>query len=219
MSSVLPTAGRPDRRRAGQSLIESCIVIFLSGLLLGGLFQLSQILAAREILEYAAACGARAKTVGFNQWMVEKVVRVAGVPNAGKLLRPEFENEDPWLREQVAHLQPGPLWARLLAARPGSRQYELERARIPEYLDSHHPARARHVLDYADWDTIRYTVEASPASGSGAGLASELLLETDQEFPLRTPAHRSFYAADALPLRAEAALENHYPLYMQDEWL
>ena len=92
--------------RDGQSLIESCLTIFLICLIFAGLFQLSQVFAAREILDYASICGARAKTVGFNRWMVRKVVRSAAIANAGKMIVPELEENDSEIRELVAIQSP-----------------------------------------------------------------------------------------------------------------
>jgi len=203
--------------RAGQSLVEACLSIFLVGLIFSGLFQLSRILAAREVLTYAAACGARAKTVGFNQWMVAKVVRVAAAANAGRLVTPEFENRDDFLRRQLAELQPGLVWSRLLSTEPVSAQYEVERGRIPEYLDSPNAARARHVLDYEDWDSIRHAVETVSLIGPGELLCPEMRVEVSQKYPLRCPMHRAFYADDFVRLADAVVMESHYPLYIDDE--
>ena len=93
-SRIIESSGPPDPR-AGQSLVESCLVIGLTCLLFFGLLQISQLFAAREVLYHAAARGARAKTVGFNRWMVTKAVRVGAIPNAGRMLVPEYEREQP----------------------------------------------------------------------------------------------------------------------------
>src|ERR1035437_1927236 len=74
--------------RRGQAIIESSLVLALVCLVLFGLFEISQLFAAQEILDYAAARGARAETVGFNRFMVEKTVRVGAIPNAGRLINP-----------------------------------------------------------------------------------------------------------------------------------
>ena len=66
--------------RRGQALIESCLAIIVLCLVFAGLFQISQLFAAKEILDYSASRGARAKAVGFNEWMVRKVARVAAIP-------------------------------------------------------------------------------------------------------------------------------------------
>jgi len=96
---------------SGQALIESCIVIALICLILAGFFQLSQIYSSKIVALHACARGARAKTVGFNQSMVSKVVRTAAIGNAGKMTYPETSG--------------GPLG-----------QMAVERGRIPLYLDA-----------------------------------------------------------------------------------
>ncbi len=81
-------------RSRGQSLIEACLCIFLISLIFAGLFQVSRIFAAREILYHAANRSTRAKAVGLNSFMTTKAARVASIPNAGRMLLPEFENID-----------------------------------------------------------------------------------------------------------------------------
>jgi hypothetical protein len=112
----------------GQALVESCIVIALICLLLAGFFQLSQLYAAKEVSFHAAFRGARAKTVGFNDFMIAKVVRICTIPNAGNMTFPETSG--------------GPLG-----------QMAIERGMIPLYL-----ASDWHMLDgilqYEDWENI-----------------------------------------------------------------
>jgi len=119
---------RMKQGQSGQALIESCIVIALICLILSGFFQLSQLYAAQQISAHACFRGARAKTVGFNDFMVGKVVRVGAIPNAGEMTFPETSG--------------GPLG-----------QMAIERGRIPLYLSAEW-----HMLDgilqYEDWDTI-----------------------------------------------------------------
>ena len=115
---------------AGQALIESCLVIALICLILAGLFQLAHLYSAKEIASYACARGARARTVGFNDFMVSKVVRVATIPNAGTMTFPETLG--------------GPL-----------AQMAIERGRIPLYLGAE-PQMLDGILQYEDWETINY---------------------------------------------------------------
>lgn len=120
--------------RGGQSLIESCVVIGIVCLFLMGLFQLSQLYMARETLIYAAGRGARARAVGFNDFMVYKTVRVAAIPAAGRMLdRPDTVNNP-------------------------TAQRNLERGRIPLYLAEDHYWRLSAILDYTNWPELRYNV-------------------------------------------------------------
>jgi len=201
-------------------MIESVIVILLICLIFAAVLQVSQLFAAREVLFHAAACGARAKTVGLNYWMVEKSIRVAAIPNSGHLITPDFENVDLGLRDAVANSRPGGLWDAVLSGslRPGSAQCDLEKARIPEYLGSENEARSRFILDYECWhespNDISYT-----ASADSTRLFPTIRVHVRQDYPLRVPCHRAFYAAESVRLRGESELENHYALYLDDmEW-
>lgn len=221
-----PRAGQPGgtvhaRRRDGPrrraaSLVESCLALLLLCLLFSGLFQLSRLLAAREILGHAAARAARARTVGFNEWMVTKSVRVAAIPNAGRMTQPEYVNENTWLRQALTTMRPGQLWTAVLQQQPASSRFEIEIARIPEYLASENASRARHTLNYTDWLSLRLDmVDISPGPNAPAPI---LEATVTQDVPLTNalPGHRAFYAADTIELSGEAALENHYSLYIED---
>lgn len=198
----------------GQSLVESCIIILLIAFIFAGLFQISQLFAAREILYHAAACGARAKTVGLNWWMVEKSIRVAAIPNAGKITADDFEGPGSPLTPLIATQRPGTFWETVLRMVPASQQLAWEKSRIPEYLNSFNNARGDYLLDYADWDSVRGDHE-SGAMGD-ASLNPLIRVRVNQEYPLRIPAHRTFYSADSVQLAGESYIENYYPLYLDD---
>lgn len=123
------------RHAEGQALIESCIVIGLICLLLMGLFQLAQLFMAQEILDYAAGRGARAKTVGFNDFMVTKTVRIGAIANAGALTVPERTGGGPWVQ-----------WT------------SQESPRTPFYLRY---GQLDSPLSYSLWDTISWSCPAS----------------------------------------------------------
>jgi hypothetical protein len=126
--------------RSGQALIESCLVVALICLVFFGVFQLSQLFASQEVLDYAAGRGARARTVGFNRFMVFKTIRVGAIPNAGQLINPVHAG--------------GP-----------AVQYGLEAARIPLYLGAEDYGRLQPILNYDAWDTVQ--MDASYSVGDG----------------------------------------------------
>jgi hypothetical protein len=203
--------------RAGQALIESCMAIALISLVLFGILQLSQLLAAREVAEYAAGRGARARTVGFNSWMVEKTVRAGAIPLAGKLVEPAFVNENLWLRGVVANSTPGDVWSTLLAAQPDSEQARIERARIPEYLASPNPGYARAMLDYDRWDDVSHAViDRGLVPGGDPDTDFMTEVKATARVPLWVPMHRSFYADDEVRLSGSTVMEDHYMLYLED---
>ena len=188
-------------------------------LLFFGLFQLSQVAAAREILHHAAARGARCKTVGFNRFMVRKSIRVAAIPNAGHMTEPGFDGSNTALRDMVETMRPGELWDAGLSdvEIPTTRQ-DLELARIPEFMASENWARARYILDYEDWDAIRDTVPTFVPDGT------IMEIRVAQDYPLRIPLHRTIYAphpnadgVDTVLMHGISSIEGHYPLYLNDQ--
>ena len=116
--------------QSGQALVESCIVIMLLGLIMTGLFQLSQLMAAKEISAHACFRGARAKTVGFNDFMTMKSVLVGAIGNAGNMIFPETRG--------------GP-----------AAQMAAERGLIPTFLSSE-GYMLDGILQYEDWENIYF---------------------------------------------------------------
>jgi hypothetical protein len=136
------------RRSQGQSLIESCIVVAILCLLFMGLFWISQLYAAKEVLNYANSRGLRAKTVGFNRFMVWKTVRVGAIPTAGRMITPPYSG--------------GPL-----------AQYSLEEPRIPEYLGAQQYGYLDAILAYDRWDSVHFSDPFVGADGALHGRVDE----------------------------------------------
>ncbi len=187
-------------------MIETALIISLLSLITFGAIQVAMVFAAREVMDHAAFSVARAHMVGFNDFMVEKVGRTALIPNAGKLRMEDVDTSTadalPW-----GDASAGSLWEAALRARPTSPQAAFELARIPLYLGAHHGGQLGAILDYEDWDTVHTYVNED------AGLMLEG--QTRQEFPLRYPFHRAFYADDVIRLRGESRIGNHAALYLQ----
>jgi len=197
-------------KNSGQALIETCFCMAILCLLLMGVLQVAQLFLGRETVDNAATRGGRAKAVGFNRFMLYKVVRVGTIPNAGKMVSPGFTRTgDPsiWSRWRV-----GQLWEHARQATPPSPQADVERSRVPLYLGAESYGRLPAILDYEDWDTVEYSVTRRPSS--------LVRVNVTQEFPLRYgPFHRAFYASDRVDLEAESDLGNHYDLYLIDRGL
>lgn len=173
--------------KAGQTLIESVLVIALICLIFFGLFEVSQLFAHKEVLDYAAGRGARAKTVGFNQFMVFKTVRVGAIPNAGRLISPGYNG--------------GP-----------ASEYAVETPLIPLYLGSRNAGELPAIMNYEEWDGSHDVTYASPvflADGT-------LHMEVRQQVPLKYPFHRAFYADDSVDMTGQSRIDNHYELYIDD---
>ncbi len=200
---------RPFGGRSGQSLIESCLVVGLACLLFFGVFQLSQVFAAKEFLDYAAARGARAATVGLNDFMVFKTARIGSIPGAGKMTSPDFLRRTAAWNPHSARETWG-AWAFFMRNVPASEQYQVERSRIPLYLGAEHHGRLQGLLNYEDWDTIRVS------QAQEDGFAGTVKVQVWQEYPLRIPFHTAFYAGDSVELKGESEIENHHPLYLEE---
>jgi hypothetical protein len=207
--------------RDGQSLIETCAALALICLIFTALLQIADLFAAREVLKHAAARGVRAKTVGFNWWMVEKTIRVASIPNAGKMIVPDYDAARPALSAMLADQTAGHLertWSFALAATPTAPQYSMERARIPLYLGSENDARAHNILDYKGWDGIHsmHGLPFIPPSDTEV-LPTMVNVRVEQKYNLwSNNLHQAFIAADFINLSAEDSMECHYDLYLQE---
>jgi hypothetical protein len=208
------TRHRGDRC-AGQSLIEACLATAILCLVFMGLFQVSQLIAARQVLYHAAARGARAKMVGLNRFMVEKSLRVAAIPVAGRMTQPDIPNEDAALRDWLANERVGVVWDRVLEGGGGQAAiHEIERARIPEYMASPYWGQAHSVLDYEHWGDVRGIVPG--VMEDAAPLEVRVRQAVDLRRLFGASLYRAFYARDTLELEGVSRLEAHYPLYIED---
>jgi len=118
------TEGGP-RVRSGQAMIETVLAVLIISFVFFILFRLSHMLTGKILLEHAAMRVARARAVGFNDFMCLKAARVAIIPVAGKRLWPGEEEEG-----------------------FGDAQ---EAARIRTYMESPDEPRARGLLEYEGW--------------------------------------------------------------------
>ena len=206
------------RLRHGQAMLESMLVVFVLSLLACGLYQLALVFAAKDVLMHSARAAARAKTVGFNHWMVEKCARVAAVPNAGLLTVPgpgEIPPGVPW----DMSLSPGQLWDYAIATVPVSQQAGVEIARFPEYLGSDYPLQASYILNYADWDTVSVNIPDPTPGTTPSPVAPMMHATASQNFMMRVPMHTAFWGADTILLTGACHMEAHYDLYIQDnDW-
>ena len=79
---------------AGQAMLETVIAVLCISVLFLFLFHLSQVAMTRTLVDHAAARAARARTVGFNDFMCLKSARVAVIPAAGRRLWPEEDMDE-----------------------------------------------------------------------------------------------------------------------------
>ncbi len=204
-------------------MIESLIAIGLICLIFFGAMQISQMFAAREVLYHAAARGARAKTVGFNHWMVSKVVHVAAIPISGAMLTPHLDPHDPAIREAIQESRAGGRlidpWLDVMSGRlmPASARLETERALIPELLWAENRNRARAVLHYEAWEENQITHRVSGVPLGAIESSPPLRVTTRMRYARWLPMRRTFFRGDYVPIEGVNTLENHYQVYIDDQ--
>ena len=112
--------------RRGQAMLETVLAVLVITFVFLALFKLSHLLTGKILLEHAAMRVARARAVGLNEFMCQKIARVVTIPVAGRRLWPTDEDfDDDW-----------------------------ERARLRIYMQTRDAAIARGVLEYEGWDRL-----------------------------------------------------------------
>lgn len=187
----------PRRSRSGQAYLETILVLLVLLLVLFGFLQVALSFGDREVVHHAAARAARAKAVGFNDWMAVKAARVAAIPSSGKLLTGELGYD---------------------AAEDGATA-DFERERIPQYLAAETSARGQYVLDYEEWARGSIRVRSSGSLFGGGALHETVRFDA----PLRMPfagwfvpwARRDENGVPRIVLEADAPAGEHSTLYLR----
>ena len=204
-------------------MLETLLVMLVACLLFFGLFQTALVFQADEVLHHSAARAARARSVGFNEWMVTKAQRVAAIPNSGRMIEPAVDVSVPFLDPDAP---PGELWDRAIdrsRANARSARAVLERVRIPEYLDTDNRLRGEAILDYEEWQNHSFDVSATRSNPLAAalGAAGTIRASVRQRYPLNLPLAGLVYpvAPDAdgvirVSLAGESEILDHASLYL-----
>ena len=74
--------------RPGQAMLETLLAVLFITFVFLGLFKLSRMLTGKILLEHAAMRVARARAVGFNEFMCVKAARICVIPVSGERLQP-----------------------------------------------------------------------------------------------------------------------------------
>lgn len=106
-------------------MVETVLSVLIIASLFLALFKLSYMLHGKIMLEHAAMRTARARAVGFNDFMCRKAARVATIPVAGKRL---------WPLEELSDAE--------------------ELSRIGIYMGTPNDPIARGVLEYEGWGRL-----------------------------------------------------------------
>ena len=141
-------------RRKGQAMVETVVVMFFLCLAFFCVYEYANLLTAHTVVNYAAARAARARTVGFNDFMITKTVRVATAGVAGACRSHDDKGGD--------------LATGTLVSRMGS------------YLETENEADTRGILDFELWDSDKLGWSADEPGGENA----ELIMHVWQRRPL-----------------------------------
>lgn len=172
-------------RRGGQAMVETVVVMIFLCLAFFLTYEYANLFNVHTVLDYAAARAARARAVGFDDFMVTKVVRVATASVAGKCRSLTDENEG--------------LSNATIISRMGS------------YLETMFESETKGVLDFELWDSdkLGWTVDEVKDDNS------ELRMRVWQNHPLYGSEGDSVKQREFRRLTGEAAIENHYSLYLK----
>ena len=110
-------------------MIETVLAVLVITSLFLCLFELSHMLTGKILVEHAAMRVARARSIGFNDFMCRKAANVSVIPVAGRRLWPGG----------------------------GELDYSMELSRVPIYMGTPNAAVARGVLEYEGWHRLWVT--------------------------------------------------------------
>ncbi len=211
------SSAQNNGNRSGQSMLETLFAVMIICIFFFGMFQVSQLFIAKEILQHATARAARARTVGFDSWMCEKSMLVASIPNAGAMVTPQSDFDNAYLQDLIDNNTPGDVWDASLNAHPPSQKVALELARIPFFLGSYTRNHSRIILDYENWETL------SVSGISGTEMQDTITVNAEQEYPLMVDVKHWLYTplddnqrGSTVTIEGEHVIENHYSLYLRD---
>lgn len=176
------------RRRSGQTMIESVLALIAILLVFLALFNLSDLIRTKLLVENAAVKCARARAVGYNDFMLRKIARLATMPVAGECLTPADSGD-------------------------GKLSYAARYYRIGDYLMSGYETQANAILDFDYWQHGNTAVSASagrsPATATVTQRRPRLF-----DFGVLTGGAKP-NAEDHAAISATATAEAHYPDYLQ----
>ena len=135
-------------------MVETVVVMFFLCLVFFLVYEYANLLTAHTVVNYAAARAARARTVGFNDFMITKTVRVATASVAGECLSQDDLGDD--------------LSTGAIVSRMGS------------YLETENEADTKGILDFELWEPAKLGWTADEPGGDNA----ELTMRVWQRRPL-----------------------------------
>ena len=136
-------------------MIETVLAVLFISFAFVALFRLSYMLTGKILLEHASMRVARARSVGFNDFMCRKIARASVMPVSGKRLWPTGDDAIDW---------------------------DMELSRIPIYMSTDNEAIARGVLEYEGWGRLSVNAGDGTATKVSQGFS---LFGGTESFSLR----------------------------------
>ena len=182
------TALTARRRKCGQAMVETAIAMIVILIVFLALFNLADLIRVKLLVETAAVKCARARAVGYNDFMLRKIARLTTMPVAGECFTTS-DNGD------------------------GKLSYAERYYRIGNYLTSEYEAQANAILDFAYWRNGDTAISAS----SGQSPAAATVIQRRPrlfDFGVLTTG-KGTKEDDHATISASAIVEAHYPDYLQ----
>ena len=177
-------------RRGGQAMLESIIAMIVILLLFLALFNLSDQIRAKLLVENAAAKCARARAVGYNDFMVRKIARLSTMPAAGKCLTPADSDGG------TLSLQ--------------SRYYKID-----DYLMSEYEAQSDAILDFELWRDGNTFIHATSGNSPATATVTQRRPDVSGLNALATGKKNEDADGNHVVISSSATVEAHYPDYLQ----
>ena len=174
--------------KRGQAMVESTIAMIIILLVFLALFNLADLIRAKLLVENAAVKCARARAVGYNDFQLRKIARLATMPIAGECLTAADSGD-------------------------GKPSYSARVHRISDYLASEYEAQADAILDFAYWRNGDTSISASQGSSPATATVTQRRPRLF-DFGAFAGTARDDSGAKA-EISAEGTVEAHYPDYLQ----
>lgn len=179
--------GRAELKR-GQAMVESTLALIVVLLVFLALFNLADLVRAKLLVENAAVKCARARAVGYNDFMLRKIARLATMPAAGECHTASDTGSGALTR--------------------GERY-----SRIGDYLASEYEEQADAILDFEYWRNGDTSISASQGSSPATATVTQRRPRLF-DFGAFAGTARDDSGAKA-EISAEGTVEAHYTDYLQ----
>ena len=176
------------RRKHGQTMVETTIAMIVILIVFLALFNLADLTRAKLLVENASVKCARARAVGYNDFMLRKIARLATMPAAGECLT-------------------------VSDAGDGKLSYAERYYRISDYLMSDYEAQANAILDFAYWRNGGTAITASAGQAPATATVTQHRPRLF-DFGVLTGGSKPD-EDDRAKISATATVEAHYPDYLQ----